>query len=213
MDDLEQEILAQEIASRKKTKKVKVPKEKVKKEKVFKLKKDHVTCGKCMGKGFLLEFISHPMDTDSQLYKADCHYCQGKGQYKPKKEKIVKSESELVHEYANRVIDGKAARGHKDERFAYTQKETQTNKQLWLDQDFQCHLVFQSKAQKYEFMAFLEEKFGFEFDEMEGHQIQIANGLRLARLMGCDLKPEKSAPYPLPNLDLMPLVLDYEEVE
>lgn len=79
-----------------------------------------------------------------------------------------------------------------------------------MDQDFWCHFVFQSAKQKYDFMEFLEEKFGFEFDEMPGHQIQIANGLRLGRLMGATLKEEKADSYPFPNLDLLPLVLDNE---
>jgi len=226
MNDLEQEILNQEIASRKqknttskkksegkkssKTSSPKVPKEKVKKEKVFKLKKDHIICPSCNGMGTELEITRTICPVDSDIATIPCSSCEGKGQYKPRKAKQVKSESELVHEYANRVMDGKAARGHADDRFAYTQKENQTNKQLWMDQDFFCHLAFQSAAQKYDFMAFLEKNFNFEFDEVPGHQIQIANGFRLGKLMGCDLKEEKAAPYPYANLDLLPLVLDEE---
>lgn len=132
---------------------------------------------------------------------------------KPKKEKVKKekkSEAQLVQEYCDRIINGKKSRGHIDNRFAYTKAEGTVNKELWRDIDFFFSVVFQSKAQKYEFMAFIEEKFGFEFDEEIGHQIQIVNGLRLSESMGCVLKQEKSMPYPYGSLDLKPLVLDQE---
>ena len=131
---------------------------------------------------------------------------------KEKKEKIVKTEAELVNEYVGRIINGKKSRGHVDERFAYTKADGTVNKEMWRDQDFFFSVVFQSKTQKYEFMAFIEEKFGFEFDEEIGHQIQIVNGLRLSESMGCVLKQEKAMPYPYGSLDLKPLVLDNESL-
>lgn len=129
---------------------------------------------------------------------------------KVKKEKVVKTEAELVQEYVGRIINGKKSRGHVDERFAYTKADGTVNKEMWRDVDFFFSVVFQSKAQKYEFMEFIEEKFGFEFDEEIGHQIQIVNGFKLSGVMGHELKPEKAMPYPYGSLDLKPLVLDEE---
>lgn len=175
------------------------PFKKPKKEKVFKLKKDHIICPECdKGK---LPFVGDMM----------CGNCDGTGQFKPKKEKIVKSESEIVHAYAKRVMDGKKSRGHVDDRFLdETKAEGTVNKELWRDQDFFVGFIFESKAQKYEFMAAIEQKFNFEFDELPGHQIQIANGYRLAGLMGIVLRKEEAQPYPGTSLDLLPLVLDNE---
>ncbi len=129
-----------------------------------------------------------------------------------KEPRQVKTETELVHEYVNSIINGKKSRGHVDSRFAYTKAIGTVNKEMWRDTDFFFSVVFQSKAQKYEFMAFIEEKFGFEFDEEIGHQIQIVNGLRLSEVMGKSLAIENAMPYPYGSLELKPLVLDDEEL-
>lgn len=127
--------------------------------------------------------------------------------------KKEKSESELVKEYANKVIRNTVHHGRVEKRFdGFNDKSV--NKKLWTDTDFFFSVVFQSSEQKYKFMEFLLDKFGDEFVEVDGKgQIQIVNGLGLAKAMGCELKLEKRADYPLPNLDLMPFVLDNETSE
>lgn len=121
-----------------------------------------------------------------------------------------KTESEIVQEYANKVIRNTIHHGRVEKRFeGFNDKSV--NKKLWTDTDFFLSIVFQSSAQKYAFMDFLVEQFGDEFIEVDKKgQIQIANGLVLAKAMGCELKLEKRSDYPLPNLDLLPFVLDNE---
>lgn len=120
--------------------------------------------------------------------------------------KKVKTESELVHDYVNRVIGGKVARGHVDKRFNYTKKESTVNKELWLDTDFFFSVVFQSSEQKYQFI----EAMKLEHETMA--QIQIVNGLKLAEKFGIKLKRETAQDHPKIDLDLLPLVLDNETI-
>ena len=131
---------------------------------------------------------------------------------KIRKEKIVKSESQLVHEYVDRVIGGKVARGHVDDRFAYTRKAGTVNKELWLDTDFFCSIVFQSFEQKYEFLEALAKKTGVIADLDDASQIQIVNGMDLARRLGIELKRETRAAYPIPDLELRPFIMDDEVI-
>lgn len=128
-----------------------------------------------------------------------------------KKNKPKPSEEELAHRYANKIIDGKIARGHFDERFKWHKRESKTNKDLWLDTDFFFSVVFQSQEQKYQFLDFLKEKFGIKDDTKPGDQIQIINGLELAAYMGLALKKENMIPYLGGDLDLRPFVLDTEK--
>jgi hypothetical protein len=124
----------------------------------------------------------------------------------PKKEKVVKTEEQLVREYVDRVIGGKIARGHVDDRFAYTKKESTVNKELWMDQDFFFSVVFQSFEQKY---AFLE---ALKIDTELCERVQIVNGIKLAEKLGVKLKKEVARPYPYPDLDLREIILDDEKI-
>lgn len=127
-----------------------------------------------------------------------------------KKEKVEKSEGELVHSYVKRVMDGKKSRGHIDERFAETKADGTVNKEMWRDQDFFFSFLFESAAQKYQFIEQFEKLFALEFDEEYGHQIQIVNGYELGKRMGFTMTKEESLPYPGADLELKPLVLDNE---
>lgn len=135
-----------------------------------------------------------------------------KGQGNVKKKKQSKSEGDLVREYADKVINGKRARGHTDKRFEFSKKEGTVNKELWLDTDFFFSVVFQSAEQKYLFLEFLKNLYpGFTVDKDD--QIQIVNGMKLGQAMGISLPKEPHVrDYPQANLDLLPLVLDTEGV-
>lgn len=130
---------------------------------------------------------------------------------KTKKPKQEKSESQLVHEYVDKVIKGKASRGHTDSRFDYTKNENAVNKDLWLDTDFFFSIVFGSEAQKYDFLKGLQKLYKFEIEGFEESQVQIVNGYLLAKEMGIELKDEVALDYPLGPMDLRPFVLDDEE--
>ena len=120
-----------------------------------------------------------------------------------------KTEEQIVHAYAKRVMDGKAQRGHVDKRFAHS-KKSDVNKSLWMDTDFFFSVVFESSEQKYQFLDFIRQKFGIDFETYETAQIQIVNGIRFSKSIGMNLKREKAANYPGPPLDLMPYILDDE---
>lgn len=127
--------------------------------------------------------------------------------------KVQKSEQALVEEYANKVINGKIARGHFDKRFEWHKREQgTTNKDLWMDTDFFFSVVFQSEAQKYAFLEEFCKKFGVDIDTTSDGQIQVINGMGLANRMGIALKPEVAIEYPYTNLELRPFVLDSEEI-
>jgi len=121
------------------------------------------------------------------------------------KRRSQKTEQQLVHEYANQVMDRKASRGHYDKRFDWHKRDGATNKDLWFDSDFFFSVVFQSEAQKYEFLS----KLSWQTDDFE--QVQIVNGLALAKKLGIDLKPETALPYPYTDLELRDLVLDSDD--
>jgi hypothetical protein len=124
----------------------------------------------------------------------------------PKPPKVVKTEAELVREYATRVVRGHMAAGRvENNRFNDLHNSRQTGKDLWVDTDFFFSVVFQSQRQKYEFL----KQLGAPIDDKI--QVQIVNGLELAKLMRITLTPEVPKPYPTGNIDLMPFVLDNEE--
>ena len=91
--------------------------------------------------------------------------------------KIEPSERELVENYANSVMDRKASRGagHQDTRFAHQAVEKTSVKDLWADTDFFFSVVFQSRAQKMEFMRQMK----WPVDSKQ--QVQIVNGIELAK--------------------------------
>lgn len=119
---------------------------------------------------------------------------------------MKKTESELVHEYAKKVMRGKQSRGHVDERFQFTKGERTVNKELWLDSDFYFAVVFQSSRQKEEFF----KKMKLVPDEDLG--MQIVNGLKLAERLGVTLTKEIAEKPPTINLDLLPFILDDETI-
>lgn len=136
-----------------------------------------------------------------------------KAALKEANKKPEKTEQQLVEEYAKKVMDGKISRGHFDKRFDWhnrkAQGQTATNKDLWFDTDFFFSVVFQSEAQKYEFLNHLKEQYGLDFDD--NLQIQIVNGLEFAKKMGLSLRPEIRLEYPYTDLEIRPLVLDSDE--
>lgn len=138
---------------------------------------------------------------------------------KPKKEKVPKppkppkvpkekpSEGELVKKYVNRVIKNQIYHGRVDTQKFEGMEHTHTvSKNLWMDTDFYFSVVFQSSEQKYEFIKAV----GWPVEDPDG-QVQIVNGLALAKKMGVTLKLETTKPFPTGNLDLMPFVLDNEK--
>jgi hypothetical protein len=128
----------------------------------------------------------------------------------PRMPRAQPSEAQLVHKYVNQVIGGKVARGHVDTRFGYTKKDGTVSKECWLDADFFFTVVFESEAQKNLFLEFFQNMFKFELEDFDDNQIQIINGIKLAKSMGLELKRETSREYPQPALDLLPFVLDNE---
>lgn len=126
----------------------------------------------------------------------------------PKEPKVEKTSEQLAREYADRIINGKIARGHTDKRFAYTKKDSTVNKEMWIDTDFFFSVVFQSLEQKYEFIKKVAWKTEVDHDS----KIQIVNGLDLAKQMGIELKKETAQDSPYASLDLLPFVLDNETI-
>lgn len=124
--------------------------------------------------------------------------------------KPERTEADIVRQYAKIIIDKQRTRGMISEKFSELKAQQTINKNLWQDQDFYFSVVFQSRAQKYEFLAFLYEKFGADWtDDGEG-MIQIVNGLKLAAGLGLELKPEVAMDYPCGNLELRDFILDKE---
>lgn len=127
-----------------------------------------------------------------------------------KKEKT--SEEQLVKKYVNQVIANQKSnnmiRGDRLEKYKSKKKSNNT---LKMDDDFYFTVVFQSEKQKTAFLnhvKFYEE----EVKEVGVKPIRVVNGIELARRMGCDLEMEEPVnEYPLPDLDLMPYVLDNED--
>ena len=126
----------------------------------------------------------------------------------PKPPKVIPSEGELVKKYVNKVIKNQVYHGRVDvSKFGGLEHDKSVSKNLWLDTDFYFSVVFQSAEQKYQFLDAMGWK--AEFAE---EQIQIVNGLELAKKMGVPLKEEETKPFPSGNIDLLPFVLDNEEL-
>jgi hypothetical protein len=151
---------------------------------------------------------------DTPGFTKSCSVCgheKPKPDKKPKAPKEEPTERELVHKYVNRVIMNQIYHGRiDDDRFAGLKQDKAVNKNLWMDADFFFSVVFQSSEQKYQFLEGLKAKLGVEFDSMD--EIQIVNGLLLAKAFGIELKEVESKDYPTGNIDLMPFVLDNEEI-
>lgn len=107
----------------------------------------------------------------------------------------------------NRVIKNQIYHGRIDSsKFKGLEHTHSVSKNLWMDTDFFFSVVFQSAEQKYEFLQKLKvlvEK---------NDQVQIVNGLELAKHLGISLKSETTKEYPTGNLDLMPFILDNEQI-
>lgn len=130
--------------------------------------------------------------------------------------KAEPTESELVHKYVNRIIKNQQYHGRIDtEKFAGLEYEKTVSKNLWLDTNFYFSVVFQSAAQKMEFLekweAFSDQLVGESMSSIS--KLQIVNGLKLAKALNIELKEETTRPYPTGNIDLMPFVLDDQNIE
>jgi len=131
----------------------------------------------------------------------------------PKRPKVIKSEEQLVKEYADKIINGKIARGHYDKRFDWHKRnEGNTNKDLWLDTDFFFSVVFQSSEQKYQFLKQFCEKFNIKVETSEDEKIEIVNGVKLAQNLDIAIRKESMLEYPYGDIDLRPFVLDNEKL-
>jgi hypothetical protein len=121
--------------------------------------------------------------------------------------KPVKTETELVQQYAKIIMDKQTTRGMLSDKFKDMEKQTPT-KNLWQDNDFFFSVVFQSRDQKYRFLDFLHEKFNITSNDNGTMSIQILNGLKLSEAMGLELKKEVANDYQPCNLELKDLILD-----
>ena len=121
------------------------------------------------------------------------------------------TEEELVHRYVNRTIKNSQYHGRVNtEQFQGLEYDKTVSKNLWLDTDFFFSVVFQSRRQKLEFL----EKWEQIHDSIDidiPNRLQIVNGLKLAKALGIELKKEESREYPLPELELLPFILDNEK--
>jgi len=123
------------------------------------------------------------------------------------------SERELVHKYVNRIINNQKYHGRVDkEKFKDIAYEKKVNKNLWLDSNFYFSVVFQSAEQKIDFL----NKLGVTTEEIEeaiycGKQ-SIINGLKFAKKLKIELEEENREEYPLPDLELLPYILDTENI-
>lgn len=121
------------------------------------------------------------------------------------------TEEELVKKYVNRVIKNQQYHGRiNSENFTGLEYEKSVSKNLWLDTDFYFSVVFQSRAQKFEFLEKWEQSHSAIENEADDSikRMMIVNGLLLAKALGIQLKEEFSKDYPTASLDTMPFVLD-----
>lgn len=154
--------------------------------------------------------------TEKQIIRAEIRAkkkAEKEAQKLLKKNKPKPTETELVHRYVNRVIKNSMYHGRVDtEKFKGLEHTHSVSKNLWMDTDFFFSVVFQSSTQKRKFLEQLLSKFEGLKEPDEEYNIQIINGLELAKLMGIKLDPETTKEYPTGNIELMPMVLDGEEI-
>ena len=123
------------------------------------------------------------------------------------------TEEELVHKYVNRIINNEKYHGRiNDEKFSGISNEKKANKNIWMDNDFYFSVVFQSAEQKYKFL----EAVGIYEEDNEivkaTGKVKIINGLEFAERLDIELEKEEVFPYPTGNLDLLPYLLDTEDL-
>ncbi len=131
---------------------------------------------------------------------------------KAKVQKEKPSEKQIVEKYVNRVIKNQVYHGRVDAKKFKGMEYKTVSKKLWMDNDFYFSVVFQSHEQKYEFINALKEKYGDKIDVDNDYEVQIINGLLLAEAFGIKLKKEMTKKYPTGNIELLPFVLDNEEI-
>lgn len=124
------------------------------------------------------------------------------------------SEKELVHKYVNRIINNQKYHGRIDEeKFKDINYKKKVNKNLWLDQNFYFTAVFQSQEQKHKVL----EAIGLTEEQIDeayySGKINIINGIELAKKLGIEIELEEREEYPLPELELLPYVLDTESIK
>ena len=84
---------------------------------------------------------------------------------------------------------------------------------IWRDTDFYFSVVFQTSAQKYEFLEQLSKRAKLGIDQIKSGDevVQIINGIKLAKSLGIELKEYKCNDYVYPDLELAKLILDGED--
>ena len=130
-----------------------------------------------------------------------------------KKAAKVMTEAQIVQRYANRIINNQQYHGRIDEsKFPNLKYDKKVNKKIWMDENFYFSVVFQSSEQVVEFL----DKLGMTTDEVdqfvEAGSLKIINGLKFAEKLGISLEKIPKSDYPLANIELMPYVLDQQEV-
>lgn len=128
---------------------------------------------------------------------------------KPRKVKEKKSELDIVRKYATLIIHRQTTRGHADDKLKGNEVQKTTNKDLWMDTSFFFSVVFQSEMQKMEFLDQFCKKTNVS---LEGYNIQIINGVKLAESLGFKITKEVMEKPPSGSLDLRPYVLDNESL-
>lgn len=131
---------------------------------------------------------------------------------KPKEKKPAPSELELLQKQADRMLRD-MNRLQNTQSASGDQKKERSAVDIWKDTDFYFSVVFQSSAQKYQFLEQFSKKFGLGIDNIrnEDEVFSIVNGILLAKILGFKLDLEKAPAYVYPNLELKELSLDGEE--
>lgn len=130
-----------------------------------------------------------------------------------KAEEKVVSEEQIVTKYVNRIINNQRYHGRVDTtRHPNMKYDKKVNKNIWMDNQFYFSVVFQSADQLGKFI----DELGITVEEQQeiavGGTLKIVNGLKFAEKLGISIEKIKAENYPLANLELMPYVLDNEEV-
>lgn len=130
------------------------------------------------------------------------------------KKKPEPTEEELVKKYVNKVIRNQQYHGRVDtDKFSGLEYKA-ASKNLFLDTDFYFSVVFQSRAQRFEFLEkwekIHESLVGAPLEDIQS--FKIINGLKLAEALGIELTKETTNDYPTAQIDLLPFVLDSEKI-
>lgn len=122
---------------------------------------------------------------------------------KAPRERKEPTESELVHRYVRKTMQNQKYHNRGIEEYKINTKT------LWRDIDFYFSVVFQHSSQRDQFLEALKI---VSPETHAGGSIKIVNGLKFAEALGIKLERIEAKDYPLPNLDLLPNILDDEEV-